>query len=67
MSDKASKKKTLTFMECMTAPKEEPEYAELIAELRYMEDVCKQGKSCPVPCQNECLFKQAADALEVLI
>lgn len=71
MSDKQSNKKPLTFKECLEEIKKSSpqqrmviEAAELIAELRYMENVCKIGKTCPVPCQNECLFKKAADALE---
>ena len=31
-----------------------------------MEEVCKKDISCPVPCINECLFKEAADAIEEL-
>ena len=42
-------------------------YDELIKQLRWMKDVCKKDVSCPVPCINECLFKQAADAIEKLV
>jgi len=42
-------------------------YEELTKKLCWMEDVCKKDISCPVPCINECLFKEAADAIEQLI
>ena len=42
-------------------------YEELIKQLRWMEDVRKKDISCPVPCINECLFKEAADAIEKIV
>ena len=42
-------------------------HEKLIEQLRWMEDVCKKDISCPVPCINECFFKEAADAIEQLI
>lgn len=42
-------------------------YEELIKQLRWMEDVCKKNISCPIPCINECLFKETADAIENLL
>lgn len=41
-------------------------YDKLIKQLHYMEDVCKKDISCPVPCINECFFKEVADAIEKL-
>lgn len=41
-------------------------YEDLIKRLCWMEDVCKKDISCPVPCINECLFIEAADAIEKL-
>lgn len=42
-------------------------YEELIKQLHWMEDVCKKDISCPVPCINECFFKEVADAIEELL
>lgn len=39
----------------------------LVKQLRWMEDVRKKDISCPVPCINECFFKEVADAIEQLI